>query len=148
MRRHKSSLISCKKCKNRWILWRTHGNFKEWNIKLQWEIVLRFQSACIDSKFSFSMLSRDKRLPLDTLNTSGLQVNVFGNQFSTFDSLRDHPQGIHSGAPRRERGSVPQAALSGTLFARDDKQTRDQVIFHRKQCYGSKKWRWSIQWMT
>ena len=36
-----------------------------------------------------SMLSRDKRLPLDTLNTSGLQENVFGNQFSTFDSLRN-----------------------------------------------------------
>ena len=35
---------------------------------------------------SRSMLSRDKRLPLDTWNTSGLQENVFGNLFSTFDS--------------------------------------------------------------
>ena len=47
---------------------------------------------------SRSMLSFDKRLPPDTWNTSGLQDNVFGNQFSTFDSPRDHHQGIH---PRR-----------------------------------------------
>ena len=32
------------------------------------------------------MLSRDKRLPLDTWDQSGLQENVFGNQCSTFDS--------------------------------------------------------------
>ena len=63
------------------------------------------------------MLSRDKRLPLDTWNTSGLQENVFGDHFSTFDSSRDRPQGIHSCAPQRERGSVPQAAGSETLFA-------------------------------
>ena len=28
--------------------------------------------------------------------TSGLQDNFFGDQFSTFDSPRDHPQGINS----------------------------------------------------
>ena len=44
---------------------------------------------------SRSMLSRDKRLPRDTWNTSGLQENVFGNQFSTFDSPR-FPQRISS----------------------------------------------------
>ena len=38
---------------------------------------------------SRSLLSRDKRLPFDTWNQSGLQENVFGNQFSTFDSPRD-----------------------------------------------------------
>ena len=37
------------------------------------------QPAAIPS--SRSMLSRDKRLPLDIWNTSGLQENVFGNQF-------------------------------------------------------------------
>ena len=37
---------------------------------------------------SRSMLSRDKLLPLDTWHTSGSQENVFGNQFSAFDSLR------------------------------------------------------------
>ena len=44
---------------------------------------------------SRSMLSRDKRLPLDKWNTWGLQENVFDNQFSTFDSHRDPHQGIH-----------------------------------------------------
>ena len=63
---------------------------------------------------SRSMPSSDKCLPLDTWNTSGLQENVFGDQFSTFDSLRDLPQGIHPCAPQRERESVPQAAGSGT----------------------------------
>ena len=38
---------------------------------------------------SRSMLSRDKRWPLDTCNTPGLQENVLGNQFSTSDSPGD-----------------------------------------------------------
>ena len=41
---------------------------------------------------SRALLSRDKRLPHDTWNQSGVQENVFGNQFSTFDSPRDFPQ--------------------------------------------------------
>ena len=86
------------------------------------------QPAMIPS--SRSMLSRDKRMPLDTWNTSGLQENVFGNQFSTFDSPRDHHQGIPSCAPHRERGSVPQTTGSGTLVARDDKQSRDTSPIH------------------
>ena len=68
-----------------------------------------------------SKLSCDERLPLDTWNTAGLQENVFGNPFSTFDSPRGHPQGIHSCAPQRERGSVQHATGSGTPFIRDDK---------------------------
>ena len=74
-----------------------------------------------------SLLSRDKRLPLDTWNTSGLQENVFGNQFSTFGSTRDRPQGIHSCAPQREQGSVPQPTGTATLFTRNDKQNRDTI---------------------
>ena len=35
---------------------------------------------------SSHLLSRDKRLPLDTWNQSRVQENVFGNQFSTFNS--------------------------------------------------------------
>ena len=77
------------------------------------------QPAMIPS--SRSMLSCDKRLPLDTWNTSGLQGNVFGNQCSTFYSLWDHPQRIQCGAPQRERESVPRATGLETLFARDDK---------------------------
>ena len=72
------------------------------------------QPAMIPS--SRSMLSRDKRLPLGTWNTSGLQENVFGTQFSTFDSPRDHPQGIHSCETHREQGSVPQATGGWDLF--------------------------------
>ena len=41
-----------------------------------------------------SMLSRDKRLPLDTWNQSGSQEHVFGNQISTFDSSRNQTQRI------------------------------------------------------
>ena len=43
---------------------------------------------------SRSFLSRDKRLPPDTWNTSGPLENVFGNKFSTFDSSQKHHQGI------------------------------------------------------
>ena len=67
-----------------------------------------------------TMLSRDKRLPLDTWNTSGLQENVFGNQFSTFVSPRGHPQGMISNDVQRERGAVLQATGTGTIFTRDD----------------------------
>ena len=83
------------------------------------------QPAMIPS--SRSMLSRDTRLSLDTWNISGLQGNVFCNQLSTFDSLRDHPQGIHPCAPKREQGPVPQATGTRTLFERDDKQNRDSI---------------------
>ena len=49
---------------------------------------------------SRSMLSRDKRLPIDTWNTSGPQENVFENQFSTVDSSSNHDQRIqHSMTP-------------------------------------------------
>ena len=58
------------------------------------------QPAAIPS--SCSMLSRDKRLPIDTWNTSGLHENVFGNQFSTIDSSWNHYQRIrHSTDTRR-----------------------------------------------
>ena len=53
------------------------------------------------------MLSRGKRLPLDTWNQSGVQENVFANQFSTFDSPRDLPQRISSEHVHRNREAVP-----------------------------------------
>ena len=46
-------------------------------------------------------------MPLDTCNQSGLQENVFGNQFSTFDSPRDFPQRISSDDVQRNREAVP-----------------------------------------
>ena len=68
---------------------------------------------------SRSLLGRDKRLPLDTWNTSGSQENVFGSQVSTFDSSRNHYQGIHHHTTPGVTGSVPQAIGTGTSFARD-----------------------------
>ena len=52
---------------------------------------------------SRSLLSRDKILPLDTWNQSGVQENAFGKQFSTFDSPRDFPQRISSDDVQRNR---------------------------------------------
>ena len=74
MRQNIRSLLSNRKCTNRGILWGLRRTSRS-GIKVQWEIVLRFVNVCNDSKFS--LLSRDKRLPLDTWNTSGFQENVF-----------------------------------------------------------------------
>ena len=64
MRRYKGSLLSCRKCKNRWILWTTQENFKKWNrITVRLSFVSS-QPAMIPC--SRSKLSRDERLPLDT----------------------------------------------------------------------------------
>ena len=52
------------------------------------------QPAMIPS--SRALLSRDKRLPLDTWNQSELQKNFFGNPFCTFDSPRDFSQRFQS----------------------------------------------------
>ena len=52
--------------------------------------------------------SCDKRLPLlDTWNQSGVQENVFGNQFSTFDSPQDLPHRISSDDVQRNREAIP-----------------------------------------
>ena len=66
------------------------------------------------------MLSRDKRLPLGTWNASGPQENVFGNQSSTFDSFRNHYQGIHHSTTPTAAGSVPVHVGAGTPVARDE----------------------------
>ena len=69
---------------------------------------------------SRSMLSRDTRLPLDTWNTSGLQENVFGNQFSTFDPPRDHHQRTLSDDVQRNREAVPEAGRTKTIHTCED----------------------------
>ena len=56
---------------------------------------------------SRALVSGDKRLPLDTWKQSGVQENVFGNQFSTFDSPRDAAQRISSDKVQRNREAVP-----------------------------------------
>ena len=65
---------------------------------------------------SRALLSRDKRLPLDTWNQSGVQENVFGHQFSAFDSPR-FPQRISSDDVQRDREAAlgdPKAKTSLT----------------------------------
>ena len=63
------------------------------------------QPAMIPS--SRALLSRDRRLPLDTWNQSGLH----GIQFSTFDSPRGCSQRIQSDDVQRNREAVPEAGV-------------------------------------
>ena len=70
------------------------------------------------------MLGRDKRLPIDTWNTSGLQENVSGNQFSTVDSPRNLCQRIHHSMTPCDTGSVPVHIGTGTPVARDEDQNK------------------------
>ena len=64
---------------------------------------------------SHSLLSRDKRLPLDTWDQYGLQENVFGNPFSTFDSPRNYSQRIQCVDVQRNREAVPEAGRMKTI---------------------------------
>ena len=86
---------------------------------------------------SRSMLSRDKRLPLDSWNTSGLQENVFGGQFSTFDSPRDHPQGIHySTTPSQDQVRCWANGLTYVVFS-SHRTPMTRCLLHPLQRAGS-----------
>ena len=76
---------------------------------------------------SRSMLSRDKRLPHDTWNQSGLQENVFGNQFSTFDSPTDHPQRIQFDDVQRNREAVLEAGRMKTIHTSEDRLNQSTI---------------------
>ena len=79
-----------------------------------------------------SMLSRGKRLPLDTWNTSGIQKNVFGNHVSTCQSSR---KGIHHSTTPGTTGSLPVHIGTGTPVARDEgriKGTTPMPTFARR----------------
>ena len=76
---------------------------------------------------SRALLSHDKRLPLDTWNQSGVQENVFGNQFSAFDSLRDHPQRIQSDDVQRNQEAVPEAGRTKTIYTSEDGQNQGTI---------------------
>ena len=73
------------------------------------------------------LLSRDKRLPLDTWNQSGLQENVFGNQFSTFDSPKNHPQRIQSDDEQRNREAVRETGRTKTTHTSEDRQNQGTI---------------------
>ena len=83
------------------------------------------QPAMIPS--SRSLPSRDKRLPLDTWNQSGVQENVSGNQFSTFDSPRDYRQRIQSEDVQRNREAVPEAERTKTVHTSEDRQNQGTI---------------------
>ena len=73
------------------------------------------------------MLRHDKRLPLDTWNQSGLQENVFGNQFSTFDSSRNHPQRIQPDDVQRNREAGPEARRTKTIHTSEDRLNQGTI---------------------
>ena len=76
---------------------------------------------------SRALLSRDKRLPLDTWNQPGLPENVFGNQFSTFDSHRDYSQRFQSDDVQRNREAVSEAGRTKTSHTSEDTQNQGTI---------------------
>ena len=87
---------------------------------------------------SRAVLSRDKRLPLDTWNQSGLQENVFENQISTFDSPKDYPQRIQSDDVQRNRESRPWSREGRRLVT----QVKTDKIKAQFQCRQLQQGRW------
>ena len=73
---------------------------------------------------SSAVVSRDNGLPFDTWNTSELQENVYGNQFSTYGSPGDHSHTKHQ---ERETELVTRAIGTGTSFARDAAQNKGTI---------------------
>ena len=61
------------------------------------------------------------------MNISGPQENVFGNPFSTFNSSRNHYQGIHHSTTPGDTGSVPVPFGTETLVARDEDRIRGTI---------------------
>ena len=103
------------------------GRISKSGIKSQWEIVLRFQSACNDSKVLVSCWAATNAcLLIHGIHRDYRKTILVINSLRLIHT-RDHPEGIHPCAPQRARGSVQQATGSGTPFARDDKQSKDTI---------------------
>ena len=101
------------------------GDFQDAESK-KGKVVSLFQSNFDDSS-SCSLLSRDKRLLLDTWNQSGLHENAFGNQLSTFDSPRDCSQRIQSDDLQRNREAAPEAGRMKTSHTSEDRQNQGTI---------------------
>ena len=71
------------------------------------------------------MLSRDKRLPLDTWNASGPQENGLVINFLHLIRPPNHYQGIHHSTTPGATGSVPVHIGTTTLVARGEDQNAD-----------------------
>ena len=68
------------------------------------------------------MLSRDKRLPLDTWNLSGTHGNFYGNPRPVFNSTQTPYQGIlHSTTPSAT-GAVPVQVSTGHTVMRSEER--------------------------
>ena len=70
---------------------------------------------------SRSLLTRDKRLPLTHGINLDYRKTFFGNQFSAFDSPRDHPQRIQSDDEQRNREAVPGAGRTKTIHTSEER---------------------------
>ena len=86
---------------------------------------------------SRALLSRDKRLLLDTWNQSGVQENFFGNQFSTFESHRDFPQRISSENVHRK--AIPHQPKGKQVW-----QVETDKIMAQFQCRLLRQDRWPL----
>ena len=65
-----------------------------------------------------------KDCKVDTWNQSGLQENIFGNQFSTCDSPRDHPRRVQSDEVQRNREAIFEAGRTKTIHTSEDRQNQ------------------------
>ena len=82
-------------------------------IESQCQIVSRSQS----TSSARSVLSHDKRLPIDTWNSSGLYIYP----------SRKHYQGIHHSTTPGVTRSIPVHIGTGTPVARDEDQNRGTI---------------------
>ena len=73
-----------------------------------------------------SMLSRDKRLPLDTRNLPELKANVFANPRSTLESSQAPYRGIHQSA-------TPSATGESTQKLRESHDTIQRLISQKQE---------------
>ena len=110
-----------------WILWMILENFKMWNriivegcltlpVNLWW---FRVHVPC----------STATKIAAWHMQSIWLQENVFGTQFSTFDSdsPRDHPQRIQSDDAQRNREPVPEARRTKTTHTSEDRQNHGTI---------------------
>ena len=198
-----SSLPNCKKCKNRRILWTILENSRMLN-QIIVEGCLTFPVNLRWLRSSRSLLSRDKRLPLDTWNQSGVQEKRFWKSIfyvwltSRFSSknfiwrrakkskssnwrskgknksdkwrrtkLWHNPNAdvcdktVASWYSAELHGRTAKTANVGTTIRqvpcfiiilgvenKIQNTVSSALILRRKLCYGSKKRRWLILWMS
>ena len=84
----------------------------------------------------------ESRLSLDTWNQSGVQENVFGNQFSTFGSPGDHPHRISFNDVQRNRAAAlgdPKVKISLTIEDRQNYGAIPTLMFAARPLTTSSK---------